>query len=423
MMEFIIWLVACFISTIGVTYMYYRLNGVKLTYNLKLFLIFTSGVVFITILKFLNVGVLSSLAYFIFYPILFYVVKPCKVNKLIYYVFVIWLCGILLDFSSMLIMSLLYYLFKLNVSNSIYIILMSLYVFSLYLLFANIKKFINFLNDFYKLISKIKYSDFLIIIFTIFVLALAITLSFNMHHINIGLLIATIVLLVIFIFALLLRSKYNELENSIFINTLRKNNAFYLTVDKEQNIFKHNLIAKLLSVESVANKKARMLLQDLIKEFNSNIDYSQKIKDIPYGLDGVINEKIYPYNDKIDIKIDNKIDIDIFDVLKPRRYNVLVEKLSILLDNALESCVKSYDKILVINLYEENNQICIEIKNTFVGIMNVDEIGKVNYSTKGNRRGFGLYSVFRNNEVSLNVKVVNNMFVARLSASRNINLD
>ena len=383
MMEFFVYLFVGIISTVGYSYLYYKLSEVRFKFSFKLLIVFIVGVVTITLLKYYNIGELSSLAYFIYYPILFYIIKPCNLKKLVYYVFVVWLCGILLDYISMVVVSVAYNIFNATISLNTFVISLSLFVNLMLLIIANIKPFVNFTNLFYKFLIKIKYADFMLMIFTIFVLGLAILLSLNINHLSLGLLIFMIVFLVIFIFALLLRSKYNELENSIFINILRKNNTFYLTVDREQNIFKHNLIAKLLSVESVANKKARILLQDLIREFNSNIDYSQKIKDIPYGLDGVINEKIYPFNDKIDIKIDNKVEVDIFDVLKPRRYNVLVEKLSLLLDNALEACEKSYDKILVINLYEENNQVCIEIKNTFGGIMNIDEIGKVNYSTKG----------------------------------------
>jgi len=423
MIDFIIWLVASFIATLSYTYLYYKLNSFKFIFKWRLFIVFLLGVIFLTLLKYYNISFISKISYFLFYPILFAVIGQTNFKKLIYYLFVVWLCGIILDYSSMVIISLLYTLFKIDIYSSLFIISMSLYVFAMFWLISKSKRINKSFKNFYNLVNKINYSNFIILVFTIFIFVVGLVLSLNMTKISVGVMACLVAILTIFIFALLLRSKYNELENSIFINTLRKNNAFYLTVDNEQNIFKHNLIAKLLSVESVANKKARELLQDLIKEFNSNIDYSQKIKDIPYGLDGVINEKIYPYNDKIDIKIDNKIEIDIFDVLKPRRYNVLVEKLSLLLDNALEACVKSYDKILVINLYEENNQICIEIKNTFGGIMNVDEIGKVNYSTKGNKHGFGLYSIFRNNEVSLNVKVVNNMFVARVSASKNIIVD
>jgi len=422
MIKFLFWLLVCLISTFGYTYFYFLLNELKFSFNLKLIIIFIIAVLCITFLKYYQTP-LNSLAYFIFFPIIFYTIDKCGFKKLIFYIFVIWLCGILLDFSSMLIVSLLYYIFGVDVNNSIYMMVPTILVCVMLLFLGKNKFFRKIINLLFKTINKIKYADFMLTIFSIFIFVVGMVLAINIRHINIGVMACIVALLTIIIFALLLRTKYNEIENNIFIEILRKNNDFYISMDKEQNIFKHNLISKLLSVKSVSNKESRLLIEDLIKEFNSNIDYSRKIEDIPYGLDGIINEKIYPYSDDIEIKVDNKIEVDIFDVLKPRRYNVLVEKLSLILDNAVEASLNSADKILVINLYEENNQIFIEVKNSFSGIMNVDDLGKVNYSSKDKRRGFGLYSALRNNEVYLTVKVINNLFIAKLTVNKNLNIE
>lgn len=421
MMEFLIWFVSCFSCALGYTYFFYKLNNLKFKFKCRIMITFVLGVIILTVLKFYNVVSISSYIFFLYYPILFYLIKPLKLKKLFFYIFIIWLIGVLLDFSSMLIISLFYFVFKVDIYNIVFVLIPSIYVCIMLILLGNSKIVLKITNILYKIFNKIKYINFMLISFTILMFVIGIILAMNIKHINIGIMACVVALLTIIIFALLLRTKYNELEQDIFVEILRKNNDFYINMDKEQRIFKHNLTSKLLSVESVSNQKARLLLQDLIKEFNSKIDYSQKIENIPYGLDGIINEKIYPFRDNIEIKIDNKIEFDLFEVLKPRRYNVLVEKISLMLDNALEACVDSIDKILIIDLYEEDNQILIEIKNTFKGNMDVDEIGKVNFSSKGKKRGLGLYSALRNNEVNLDVKVVNNMFIAKLSTTKNLN--
>ena len=84
----------------------------------------------------------------------------------------------------------------------------------------------------------------------------------------------------------------------------------------------------------------------------------------------------------------------------------------------MESCFNSYEKLLIINLSEEKNHITIEIKNTFAGDIDLDSLGVKNYSTKQKNRGMGLYSIFRNKEVSVTVKVVNNWFVNKLEVMK-----
>lgn len=135
-------------------------------------------------------------------------------------------------------------------------------------------------------------------------------------------------------------------------------------------------------------------------------------------MNGIIYQKLYPFLEKINVKVDTKIDFDVFEVLKPRRYNVLVEKMVIALDNAIESCLNSCDKLLILNLHSDDGNIIIEIKNTFSSDLNVDEVGMINYSTKGKRRGLGLFSAFRDKEAIMNVKIINNFFVTKIIAKR-----
>lgn len=95
---------------------------------------------------------------------------------------------------------------------------------------------------------------------------------------------------------------------------MQENNDFYIKVEDENRIFKHNLVAKLLSIKSVSNNKSMALIEDLILQFNKNVSFSQTIKVIPYGLNGIIYQKLYSYMNVLNIKINNEIGYDIFSI-------------------------------------------------------------------------------------------------------------
>ena len=291
------------------------------------------------------------------------------------------------------------------------------------LLLSHIKVFTKFVNTLYIKVKKINFFDFTLIAFAIFVLLMSVAIFLTLDNIKMSILLLAILFLLGFSFSLLIGVRINLKENTKFLKLLKANNDFYLKIEDENRIFKHNLMAKMLSIKSVSGKKSRELIDDFLKSFNKNIDFSIHIQDMPYGLNGIIYEKIYPYIGKLHIKIDNKINFDIFTKLKPRRYNVFVEKMIIALDNAIESSVKSSDKLLVINLYSEDNCIVIHIKNTFSNSVNLDELGTINYSTNGKKRGLGLFSALREKEINMSIKIVNDLFVTKIVAKQNLNVE
>ncbi len=406
-------------STFSFSYIYYKFSKAHKPIRFYTILIFVFGVLFLSVLRYLGFNSISTLSFFIFYPFLFYSLNPMPTKKLLFYLLLVWIYGIFFDFLAMILISLFMYIFKFNFSFPWLSEIMTIFVFISMMLVSKTKicsKIVEYLLSVY---TKIEYPDLLLLSFTVIIFLIGTTLFLNLENLSISFVLSLFIILIVVTFLFLLKYKINSKENIKFINILRENNVFYMKIDDEHRIFKHNLLAKLLSIKSVSNKNARLLIDDLIKEFNSNIDFIYHIKDIPYGLNGIIYQKVYSYLNKLDIKIDNRIHYDIFNVLAPRRYNVLVEKMVISLDNALESSEKSVEKLLIIDLYEDDNKIIIEIKNTFADNISVDELGTVNYSTKRKHSGLGLFSILRNKEVDLTVKIINNMFVSKLVTYKN----
>jgi len=423
MSKFIVWLVFSFLSTFAVFNLYNKLCGLEKKVDLKVKVFFILGVIVIAFAECYHLEFFSSILYFIFFPCLFYLMNKLPIKKLFYYVFIVWFYGIVADIFTILFTSLIFFIF--NINNNIYInysdkvsILLSLCVSFFLIVLSKIKKVKDLTDKIYLKIDNIKYFDFLLAIFAIFILTMAIVMFMNVQNLDINLLIIIVLIMMIVTFIILLKYKINYEENLKYLKTLKENNEFYIKMEDENRIFKHNLIAKLLSIKSVANKKAISLIEDLISQFNKSIDFSNSIKIIPYGLNGIVYQKLYPYLKKINIKINNEINYDIFNVLKPRRYNVLVEKVVIALDNAIESSLHSKSKNIVINMCDVDDCILIEIQNTFGNDINLDLLGNINYSTKGKKHGLGLFSIMRNNEASVSVKIVNNTFISKIKAKK-----
>ena len=419
MIEFLIWFVSSLISALGVIFLYYKISSLKKCLNLLIILIILLGSFILSVSRYYDIMFLSSISYFLFYPLVFYLLKKQTVKSLVFFTLIIFIYGMILDSLSMLIISFILFVFNWHISISNLSLIMTFIVFIFMISLAHSKCVKKFTNEFFNAFQKINYPDFILVIFTIFVLLIGIVMFINLDKLSINFVLSILIFLIIFNFTFLIKYKLNSFETARFVEVLRKNNQFYISVDDENRIFKHNIVAKLLSIKSVSNHKARLLIDDLLNNFISNIDFNTHIENIPYGLNGILYQKIYPFLNNLEIKINNEIYYDIFEVLNPRRYNVLVEKIVISLDNAIEASLKSVDRILIINLYEENNYIVIEIKNRLVDSIDVDFLGSINYSTKKRNSGLGLFSAMRDKEVSMDIKIINDMFVSHLEAKKN----
>ncbi len=413
-MELLIWSIFSIISTLGVAYVFYKFVDVEDKFQKKSFIIFALGVIFINLVQYFRIEYLGNIMFFIFYPILFYLMKRMPLKKLFFYVFIIWFYGTILDLIAMLLVSILNNYYTFDVYSLYFECALSFAIFVLLIIIGNSKKLKKFTTFLYKKIGNLKNIDIVFTIFSMFTLSMSVVIFFNLTHLTIGFLIFIIVCQMIICFILLIKYKLDAKENNLFLKTLKENNDFYIKMNDENRIFRHNLNAKLYSIKSVSNNKSKLLLNDLLLENNKNISVTGNIKDIPYGLNGIIYEKIYPYLDKLEIKLDNHIANDIFGFLKPRRYNVLVEKLMVSLDNAIEASLKSKEKLLIINLEESDDSLIVQIKNTFANEINMSDLGNKGYSTKGYRRGLGLFSIIRDNEANISIKIINNLFISEI---------
>lgn len=98
--------------------------------------------------------------------------------------------------------------------------------------------------------------------------------------------------------------------------------------------------------------------------------------------------------------------------------NELIRILSVLVDNAIEETVTSKQKILQIALFEMNDTQHIIVKNSLCATKELTTMYRRNVSTKGQKRGIGLFSVQRmlkkHSNATLLTKMDENFFVQEL---------
>ena len=95
-----------------------------------------------------------------------------------------------------------------------------------------------------------------------------------------------------------------------------------------------------------------------------------------------------------------------------------------MLDNIIESIEQTKEKLVSINIYMDKNLIHIIFANNIENYLDLNQINKVGYSTKGEKRGIGLSLVHdivkSSKNLELETKIEENFFIQHLKI-KNIN--
>ena len=203
---------------------------------------------------------------------------------------------------------------------------------------------------------------------------------------------------------------------------IENNNETLLKTLNEYRIMKHNINNKLLGIKSVGNENTKEMINEILKEYDSNKYLKTEIPSIPNGANGFILEKLYAYADKnLKVQIDNNVKGKLLDILGPKNYNLLCEALGITLDNALESASQTKGKIVFLEFSEEEKTVNIKIMNTFKGSIDTEKLGTIEYtSNKLNGHGLGLYSLFNKNTIYITTSIKNNLFRSEIKVNKKI---
>ena len=220
---------------------------------------------------------------------------------------------------------------------------------------------------------------------------------------------------ILFIFIIIVFTLIKYIIKSYNLSCINKNilkeNELIKELSKKDAVFKHNLINNLLGIEIIANDKTKRIIDDLIRSYKNEYNKINNINELPNGIQGIIYKKVYLKNiENLNLEIENNIKEDIIDLLGIKKYNLFVETIGILIDNALEAVQYCKEKFILIDMKVIDDKLYFEIKNSFDSMIDFDEIGMKNYTTKKSGHGIGLHYLLNNKNLNLNASIVNNLF-------------
>lgn len=170
----------------------------------------------------------------------------------------------------------------------------------------------------------------------------------------------------------------------------------YESVLNQTSENRHEMLNDLLILRSIADKNSSEFtrtLDGIIRQYDTKkFKKYTSLAKLPTGVKGMIYYKIAFINEN-EINFDtvvNGVDYAKFEAMDKDLYYKVCKILGILMDNAIDACVDSDKKKLVVSVYTENEDLCVEIDNSYSGIVDKDGIKKKGYTTKGKNHGHGL---------------------------------
>ena len=184
-------------------------------------------------------------------------------------------------------------------------------------------------------------------------------------------------------------SKNKKTENILKTRNafLQQNIEIYEKAAENYRMFKHNIVADLMTIKSVANKEAREVIDLKMKFYEKSYSWVSKLSDVPNGLKGVISMKIQQAREKnVQCLIESSTKKNFCNKMEIKKFVELCDILNILINNAIEASSKCSKKYISISI-EESPYLVIKITNPFKNNIDIKNLGTSGYSTKGKNRG------------------------------------
>lgn len=240
----------------------------------------------------------------------------------------------------------------------------------------------------------------------LFLSILTFAVFYFLTHLNAGILnievflfsILLMIILVLFCIIMIyqyFKNKKNEEEQTTLLSLMKE---YEILLDKDK-INRHEMLNNLIIIKSFKKKNTKEFedtLDEIISEYQENKSklYSNLYK-LPPGLKGIIYYKLNEIkNNNINMELlISTIEEERFNNLDSKIYYNVCKILGIILDNAIEASKETKDKRLLIDVYNEEDSLIIYIENDYINKVELNNIYKKGFSTKGKNRGYGLYVV------------------------------
>lgn len=250
-----------------------------------------------------------------------------------------------------------------------------------------IKTFVNNLS--------VKYENLSVLIFL--VIGIGSFWYMNSHAINdsFEFLINLFVLFLFFLMAILyfkenmkskeMSDKYNELLSTV--DTFEKE---LITKRKIIHDFKNQLI--VINGYADNPEKLKAYLSEIIKD-QRNIPNSKlllNVEKLPSGLKGLIYYKFSNLDSNINVSIDIKNSLKKYESISPKLNKDCLKILGVFIDNAIEAVKNEKEKYINLEFIKQKEQIIITVRNTCTSRVNIKNLTKNGFTTKGKNHGYGL---------------------------------
>jgi len=178
---------------------------------------------------------------------------------------------------------------------------------------------------------------------------------------------------------------------------------------------KHNVINDFIFIKTLCDTEAQPLIDKKMRKYYKDYQTLNEITSIPKGFQGLIYTKLKLINKyKIGLVLTSDTLID-YKSLGTKLYIDLCEVVSIALDNAIEATQEADEKAILFEIKETADALCIKIINTFENNVDLDKIGKLNYSTKNRESGIGLHYINKlNKNIKVEKEIIHSLFVLNI---------
>ncbi len=329
--------------------------------------------------------------------IFFKIVFNGRLRNIVIYTFTLYLALVFFDFMFSFIFHWLNAITAPDLSRN-YLIMggFTLLITFLTSLFCKLK-FVRKFSDLIINLSKNNYVNVLVIsliILFIVILSTKLSLEYDYEKFLFNLLLLSVFLFfIVFAFVKNYLAQKEKQEKETLLEFISK----YEKIIDENRINKHEMLNNLIILRSFEDKNTEeynKVLDDLIVTYDNNSDACIKnISKLTTGLKGILYYKINDMRNKninLNVNISKRVSSPL-EKLPLDEYVILSRIIGIVMDNALEASIKSKEKFVMIEVFEQNDNVIIIIENSYNNKVNVNDLKKKNFSTKGKSRGLGLY--------------------------------